>query len=137
MPAITRVLETCLSAKNLAESQRFYAELFGFPILFSDDRLCAFDVAGVSVLLLFAEGKTKEPVAVGGGVIPPHDGSGRMHCAFAITAEQYASWRDELRRRNVPIESEVQWPRGGRSLYFRDPDQHLIELATPGLWSTY
>ena len=23
------------------------------------------------------------------------------------------------------------------SIYFRDPDGHLLELATPGLWSVY
>jgi catechol 2,3-dioxygenase-like lactoylglutathione lyase family enzyme len=31
----------------------------------------------------------------------------------------------------------MAWPRGGTSLYFRDPDGHLVELATPGLWSIY
>jgi catechol 2,3-dioxygenase-like lactoylglutathione lyase family enzyme len=31
----------------------------------------------------------------------------------------------------------MEWPRGGTSLYFRDPDGHLVELATPGLWSIY
>ena len=25
----------------------------------------------------------------------------------------------------------------GRSVYFRDPDEHLLELATPGLWTVY
>jgi catechol 2,3-dioxygenase-like lactoylglutathione lyase family enzyme len=28
-------------------------------------------------------------------------------------------------------------PRGGHSIYFRDPDGHLLELATPGLWAGY
>src|SRR6266702_2021059 len=28
-------------------------------------------------------------------------------------------------------------PRGGSSIYFRDPDNHSVELATPGLWSIY
>jgi len=28
-------------------------------------------------------------------------------------------------------------PRGGTSLYFRDPNGHMLELATPGLWSIY
>ena len=25
----------------------------------------------------------------------------------------------------------------GNSVYFRDPDGHLLELATPGLWWVY
>ena len=37
----------------------------------------------------------------------------------------------------IEIESEVTWTRGGRSLYFRDPDGHLVELATPGVWEVY
>ncbi len=35
------------------------------------------------------------------------------------------------------IEGATSWSRGGRSIYFRDPDGHLLELATPGLWSVY
>ncbi|MEP7038442.1 MAG: glyoxalase, partial [Acidobacteriota bacterium] len=35
------------------------------------------------------------------------------------------------------IESKVKWERGGTSIYFRDPDKHLLELATPGLWTIY
>ncbi|MDF2970539.1 MAG: glyoxalase, partial [Microvirga sp.] len=42
-----------------------------------------------------------------------------------------------LGERKIPIESRVTWPRGGTSLYFRDPDGHVLELATPGLWATY
>jgi hypothetical protein len=35
------------------------------------------------------------------------------------------------------VESKVVWPLGGHSLYFRDPDNHVVELATPGIWSIY
>ena len=66
-----------------------------------------------------------------GGAIPPHDGSGRLHYAFAITADALQPWRDHLSRRGVAIESEVNWPRGGRSLYFRDPDGNLLSLSQP------
>ncbi|MBB4053673.1 catechol 2,3-dioxygenase-like lactoylglutathione lyase family enzyme [Devosia subaequoris] len=31
----------------------------------------------------------------------------------------------------------MAWDRGGKSLYFRDSDGHLIELGTPGIWRTY
>ena len=34
----------------------------------------------------------------------------------------------------VPIELETDWPRGGHSLYFRDPAGNSVELITPGLW---
>ncbi|MFN0129142.1 MAG: hypothetical protein ACKV19_20930 [Verrucomicrobiales bacterium] len=35
---------------------------------------------------------------------------------------------------NIPVESRIRWPGGATSLYFRDPDGHAVELATPGLW---
>jgi hypothetical protein len=31
----------------------------------------------------------------------------------------------------------VVWPEGSTSIYFRDPDGHLLELVTPGLWPNY
>ena len=31
----------------------------------------------------------------------------------------------------------MNWERGGQSIYFRDPDGHLVELATPGIWAIY
>jgi len=35
------------------------------------------------------------------------------------------------------VEGRVDWPAGGKSVYFRDPDGHMLELATPGLWRIY
>ena len=37
----------------------------------------------------------------------------------------------------IAIEGRTKWPRGGESIYFRDPDGHLIEPATLGLWPGY
>ena len=34
----------------------------------------------------------------------------------------------------MTIEQEVDWPRGGRSFYFRDPAGNSLELATPRIW---
>ena len=42
-----------------------------------------------------------------------------------------------FRRGRGSLEGRTEWPRGGVSVYFRDPDGHLLELATPGLWEGY
>jgi catechol 2,3-dioxygenase-like lactoylglutathione lyase family enzyme len=115
----------------------FYETLFGFEKLVSDDRFCAFNVAGQQVLLLFRKGGTTEPMRLPGGILPPHDGDGQMHLAFTIAAEDERDWIERLSAANVPIESRVEWPRGGFSLYFRDPDGHLLELVSPGCWTIY
>jgi len=69
--------------------------------------------------------------------LPPHDGTGPNHLGFAVTAEAFAAWPAWLRSHGVELESEATWPRGGRSLYFRDPDGHLLECITPGIWPNY
>jgi catechol 2,3-dioxygenase-like lactoylglutathione lyase family enzyme len=137
MPRVIRVLETCLHVEDIERSARFYETLFGFPRMDSNERLCAFDAGGGTVFLLFQEGGTTEPVRIAGGVIPPHGGSGDLHLAFAIRAQDFASWEQYLGGEGIPIESRVSWARGGNSLYFRDPDHHLVELATPGIWPSY
>ena len=136
-PPIQGELETGLYVSDLARSREFYSRLFGFPMMVGDERFCAFDVAGRDVLLLFLKGGTPGPVRTPGGWIPPHDGAGRLHFAFAVAAEDLATWEARLAGEGIEIESRVDWPRGGRSVYFRDPDQHLVELVTPGLWANY
>ena len=140
MPSISGIKETCLYCSDLAATRDFYTGLFGFPVMVEDPtRFCSLDVGGVSVLLLFKKGATLEPMpTVGGtGIIPPHDGDGAQHIGFSIPAENYDSWKAELVRRSIPIVSETCWKRGGRSVYFHDPDGHVVELLTPGIWPTF
>jgi catechol 2,3-dioxygenase-like lactoylglutathione lyase family enzyme len=137
MPRVTGILETALYVDDLDRAAEFYTRLFGFAVMVRDDRLCALDVTPSNVLLLFRRGATQEAVETGYGAIPPHDGAGPLHMAFAIAADQLADWQQSLSRDGIAVESIVRWPRGSVSLYFRDPDGHLIELATPGLWDNY
>ena len=67
----------------------------------------------------------------------PHDADGELHLAFAIPASELASWEAWLAENGIAVEEKRTWDRGGTSLYFRDPDRHLVELATPGVWSIY
>lgn len=131
------MLETCLYAEDLDRLGRFYEELFGWKTMTADARLRAYGVSAGSVLLLFQKGATREPVATPLGVIPPHDGVPGGHVAFSIAAQDWDPWLRRLEERGIPIEQIVRWPRGGQSLYFRDPDGNLVELATPGLWEVY
>ena len=137
MPAVSRVLETSLYVDDLDRAARFYEGLFGFERVFADERLCALGVAGRQVLLLFKKGASTRPTVLPGGTVPPHDGSGNLHLAFAIDAAELPAWEQALREHGVEVESRVDWPRGGHSLYFRDPDRHVLELVTPGCWSIY
>jgi catechol 2,3-dioxygenase-like lactoylglutathione lyase family enzyme len=137
MPQLNGVLETALYVEDVPRARAFYETVFGLKPLFADRRLCAFDVAGRGVLLLFERGASTEPVEMPGGTIPPHDGSGRQHIALAVAAEDLDAWEERLTGQGVAIEGRTTWSRGGRSIYFRDLDGHLLELATPGLWPTY
>jgi catechol 2,3-dioxygenase-like lactoylglutathione lyase family enzyme len=74
---------------------------------------------------------------VPGGVIPAHGGSGVLHLCFAIPLAALAAWTAHLQAQGVEVESRVRQAFGGISLYFRDPDGHSVEVATPGLWANY
>jgi len=138
MPTINGLLETALYVDNLDRSADFYRRLFGLEtILETAGRLHAMSVAGRQVLLLFRTGASDQPNPVPGGTAPAHDGRGRLHLAFAISAGEVDAWRRRLVEAGVEIESTVVSPRGGTSLYFRDPDGHLVELASPGIWPIY
>lgn len=136
MPRIAHVLETALYVADLVRAKEFYTRHLELPLLVSDARMCAF-AAGNTVLLLFPRGEGLKPAQTPGGTIPSHDGQGPLHVAFAIAAEELEPWERRLAHASVEIESRVTWPRGGTSIYFRDPDGHLLELATPGLWKNY
>ena len=137
VPKLGRVLETALYVDDLERAAAFYEQVLGLAAISKDSRFRAYDVDGTSVLLLFKRGATLETVHLPGGTIPPHDGHGPLHMAFAITADALAAWEKRLSEHGIAIEGRTEWPRGGYSVYFRDPDGHLLELVTPGVWPTY
>jgi catechol 2,3-dioxygenase-like lactoylglutathione lyase family enzyme len=136
-PPLERLLETGLYVADLAASMRFYADVLGGDVLLDTDRLVALSIGGESVLLLFQRGATLDAMPTPGGMVPGHGAEGIQHIAFAVPGDSLPAWRDRLRDAGVGVESEVDWPRGGRSIYLRDPDGHSIELLTRGLWTIY
>ena len=135
-PPLGRVLETGLYVDDLARAAAFYEGVLGLAPMRADERFIAYGV-GESVLLLFKRGSADQTLTMPFGTIPPHDGAGRAHFAFTIHAADLPAWRAHLGACGVAVEGEARWPKGGVSLYFRDPDGNLAEIATPGLWENY
>ena len=82
------------------------------------------------VLLLFKKGASRD-------IQSPHDGDGELHIAFAIDTAELSNWESWLAQKGIPVEEKRSWPAGGQSIYFRDPDRHLLEVVTRGTWTIY
>jgi catechol 2,3-dioxygenase-like lactoylglutathione lyase family enzyme len=130
------ILETAIHTEDVARSRAFYEGALGLEQIYSDDRLTAYAVARRDVLLVFRKDATGQTVILPSGTSRPWR-HGALHVAFAIGKEELDRWEAHLASRGVVIEARNDWERGGRSIYFREPDGHLLELATPGLWSVY
>jgi len=130
-PKTQGILESSLYVDDVARSARFYEKIFGFRVI-SDfgGRGCAMEAGTRQVLLLFTKKGSR-------AIQTPHDGDGELHVAFVIRAEELTAWEDWLRGNGIAVEEKRAWDLGGQSIYFRDPDRHLIEIATPGVWSIY
>lgn len=131
------VLETALYVDDLEAAETFYSKLLGLPKHSAQAGRHVFFYCGSGMLLLFQVGATVHAVpgpVSGGGIIPAHGATGRGHVAFRIHESEMEGWRSRLRAADVPLESEIHWPQGGHSLYFRDPSGNSLELATPQLW---
>jgi catechol 2,3-dioxygenase-like lactoylglutathione lyase family enzyme len=131
VPEVGTILETALYVKDLARSVDFYQRILGLTLASEpSERMCALSVTRDQVLLLFKQGGSVQPTVHAFGTIPPTDGSGSLHVAFAIRTSDFEVWESRLPECGVAIESVVVWPEGGRSIYFRDPDSHVVELKT-------
>jgi catechol 2,3-dioxygenase-like lactoylglutathione lyase family enzyme len=137
MPRLNRIIETALYVDDLERAAAFYENVLEVKAMLRTKTLYAYDIGGSSVLLLFHRGESLSSPTSPNGTIPPHDGSGPLHICFAVDAEELPAWETRLNQHGVTIEGRMTWERGGESLYLRDPDGHLLELMSPGVWTTY
>jgi catechol 2,3-dioxygenase-like lactoylglutathione lyase family enzyme len=129
------VLESCLYAKDLTAAESFFVRVLGLQVLTKEaGRHVFFRCGGGMVLVFNPDSTARHLTAIDGGLIPLHGAQGAGHLAFRVRPDQLDAWRQHLRVHEVVIESEVRWPQGGESIYFRDPAGNSIELATPQLW---
>jgi len=122
--------EAALYASDLGAAKHFYHDVLGLEIVsIMEGRGISFR-CGATVLLVFDPARTRIPDAG----VPTHGAQGEGHIAFVVEDADLDPWRARLTERGVMIEAEVDWPSGGRSLYFRDPAGNVVELAPPTLW---
>ncbi len=129
MPPIEHLVEAAIYADDLDKAEVFYRDVLGLEMLTKEPGRHVFFRVGQSVLLVFLAEATLK-----GGMLPPHGAQGPGHFALGIPTDSLDAWKDHLRSHGVEIEKEVEWPRGGKSLYFRDPAGNSVELVTRGLW---
>ncbi|BGP36347.1 hypothetical protein JCM10450v2_000246 [Rhodotorula kratochvilovae] len=144
LPKITHVLELCLYARHLPTSVAFYSQTLrlGTPYL-DTPRMAGFSL-GSTTVLLFQRGATADDSVMphGRGLIPGHGPAGdetmKTHFALAVErADEVEQWEKEFREGGVEVLGKVEWPKGGRSVYFADPDGHVGEIASRGIWPHY
>jgi catechol 2,3-dioxygenase-like lactoylglutathione lyase family enzyme len=136
MLRVRRILETALDCDDLPRTAAFYTTLLDVTPMLDSERLVAIDAGEGTVLLLFQRGAAGD-LETPGGIIPGHQSGGPGHLAFAIDAATLADWESRLVALGIAVESRVTWDRGGRSVYFRDPDNRSVEIVTPGIWPCY
>jgi catechol 2,3-dioxygenase-like lactoylglutathione lyase family enzyme len=129
---LTGLHHVTLIVADLQRTTAFYRDTLGLALVKEDSNpddpgarhFWFGDAAGSpGTLVSFLEYPALEEGKVGRG--------STHHVAFGVgSAEEQIAWRDWLRSRGVEC-TEV-FDRGGmKSLYFRDPDGHILEIATP------
>jgi len=127
---VTEILETCLYVDDLDAAEDFYSRVLGLQRYSRVEGRHVFFRCGNRMFLLFNPSETQRA----SGDFPTHGATGEGHVAFTMQDDQIAAWRTHLQKHGVDIETEVTWPGGGYSIYFRDPAGNSVELATEAVW---
>jgi len=123
------IKESALYVQDLDITERFYAHIMQLPVISKVAHAHVFFRAGNSILLCFIAEHSKKKTA-----IPPHFGEGNLHFALECKEGDYAAWKQLIEKNGILIEKEVVWPTQKKSFYFRDPDNHSVEIAEKGIW---
>jgi catechol 2,3-dioxygenase-like lactoylglutathione lyase family enzyme len=129
---IKAIIETAIYVDDLDTTETFYRTILGLTVIAKETgRHIFFQVGDSDVHLAFIADAT-----IKGDQRTPHGAKGPGHFALGIEIEALGLWRQKLHEDAIAIEDEVEWPRGGKSLYFRDPAGNCVELITTGVWGS-
>ena len=132
-PRLAGLHHVTLICEDVERADEFYGGLLGMQLVErtvnEDDRgarhlLFGDELGRSGTLVTCLEYPELEEGTVGRG--------STHHFALAVESEEeLAGWRDYLRGRGIPC-TEVMDRAHFKSIYLRDPDGHILELATSG-----
>lgn len=128
------ILEAILYAVDLNAAEAFYCRLLDRPPVVKQEGRHVFFRLDSTMLLIFNPQASEHHHTDDDHPIPCHGSYGEGHVAFRVLAETLDHWRQRLAELEIAIEQQIDWPHGATSIYFRDPANNSIELATPSLW---
>lgn len=125
----SQIKESCLYISDVDQTEQFYHEILGMPVISKVNHRHIFFRAGSSVLLCFLPEVTRKETR-----LPPHYAYGKQHIAFEAPPEDYNRWKEKLQSQDIKITHEQEWKDGLQSFYFEDPDGHVLEIVPEGIW---
>ena len=128
------ILEAILYADDLDAAETFYSRLLDRSPFVKQEGRHVFYRLDSTMLLIFNPDASEHHHADDHLPIPCHGARGEGHVAFAVGQRELDHWRRRLAELEITIEQRIDWPHGASSIYFRDPANNSIELATPSLW---
>ena len=124
------VLETTLYVDDLDQAETFYTTVLRLELDSKEAGRHLFFRCGQAMLLVFNPTAT----AVSTGPVPAHGATGPGHVALQVNPSDLTAWDGHVEGCGVEIEARIDWPGGGRSVYFRDPAGNSLELTTAATW---
>lgn len=127
MPAWTGgIAAITLFVEDLAETKRFYAEVFELPVYFEDADSAVFRFGDTLINLLTA---TEAPELIAPAVVA--DAASGSRSQFTLQVDDVDARCAQLRAKGVKLlNGPVDRPWGPRTASFQDPGGHIWELAT-------
>jgi catechol-2,3-dioxygenase len=139
-PKLGQIVETILYTSDAAQLAQWYIEIFAITPFLSTPTVVGFSLPNNTILLLFSRSSTTADKVFPSGTIPKHGcetGLGQ-HIAFACKdREELGEWEKWFEEKGVEVLGKMEWEKGGRSVYVRDWEGHVIEVMTRGVWDVY